>query len=160
VGRSLGACGEVMASLSEAQLGSVKLLIQTAPDSAIRNLEETLSSGAERHETMRVIQQMVAVEAADRRGRNAVFSPLTPMCGGKAGGPRRLRFPGSVLAQLWRGLRDAEPHAVQAVIVATNNPDPETDAVTAMDSLSRKAAQGLRARSNPGFEAAAAALDK
>src|SRR5215469_13442580 len=100
-----------MPGLSQSQLGSVQLLIQTAPDAAIRDLEATLSSGSERHETMRMIQQMVTVEAQDRRARNAVFSPLVVLCGPKRGTLRCLRFPGSTIAQLWRGLKEAAPAA-------------------------------------------------
>ena len=98
-----------MSSLSETQLGSVRLLIQTAPDTAIWDLEATLSSGAERHETMRMIQQMVTLEAADRRARNAVFSPLVPLCGPKLDSLRCLRFPGATLSRLWRGAEGSPP---------------------------------------------------
>jgi hypothetical protein len=149
-----------MPGLSEAQLGSVRLLIQTAPDTAIRDLEATLSSGSERHETMRMIQQMVTDEAADRRARNAVFSPLVALCGPKRETLRCLRFPGATIAQLWRGLKEAEPAAVQAATLAADQiQDPEGQPAAALDEASRLAAEGLRARSHPGYAAAAATLD-
>ncbi len=149
----------MMPGLSQSQLGGVKLLIQTAPDAAIRDLEATLSSGSERHETMRMIQQMVMAESADRRGRNAVFSPLVPLCGPKRETLRCLRFPGSTLGHMWRGLKEADPSGVQAAIAATCEYDADSSAIASLDQLCGRAAQGLRAKSNPGFQAAAAALD-
>jgi hypothetical protein len=108
---------------------------------------------------MRMIQQMVMVEAADRRARNAVFSPLVALCGPKRETLRCLRFPGSTIAQLWRGLKEAEPAKVQAAISAPPEYDPDGHVVAGFDDLSRLAGEGLRARSNPGFAAAATALD-
>ena len=148
-----------MPSLSDSQLGSVKLLIQTAPDSAIQDLEATLSSGSERHETMRTIQQMVVAEAADRRGRNATFSPLLPLCGPKRETLRCLRFPGSTLGHLWRGLKESCPTGVQAAITAASDIYAENTGVAGFDELCARASAGLRMQSNASFEAAAAALD-
>ena len=148
-----------MPGLSDAQLGSVKLLIQTAPDAAIQDLETTLSSGSERHETMRMIQQMVMSEAADRRGRNAVFSPLIPLCGPKRETLRCLRFPGSTLGHLWRGLKEADPSGVQAAIAAAGDYDTDGSVVARLDDLCGQAAHGLRGESNPGFQTASAALN-
>ena len=148
-----------MASLTEAQLGSVKLLIQTAPDAAIRDLETTLAVGSERHETMRAIQQMVVVEAADRRGRNAVFAPLTPLIGPVQETLRPLKFPTRALNQLWRGLKQADPAAVRTVIAGPNDYNPDQDWTALLDALAREAAEGFKARSNPSFAAAAEACE-
>jgi hypothetical protein len=147
-----------MAGLSEAKLGSVKLLIQTAPDAAISDLEATLSGCSERHETMRLIQQMVMTEAVDRRARNAVFSPLVPLCGPKRETLRRLRFPRAALVQLWRGLKLVDPEGVQAAFSVINDYDPAAAAIV-FDELCRKAAEGLRAKADPPFQTAAGLLD-
>ena len=148
-----------MPGLSETQLGGVKLLIQTAPDTAIWDLEETLSSGSERHETMRMIQQMVTVEAADRRARNTVFGPLAPMCGPKLDTLRCLRFPAGTLGRLWRGLKEAAPDAVKAAVDALTDHRTDIDRITPLDELCARAAEGVRGRTHPGFQAAAVALD-
>jgi len=148
-----------MASLSETQLGSVRLLIQAAPDAAIRDLETTLSTGSERHETMRLIQQMVTVESADRLARNAVFSPLVPLCGPKLDTLRCLRFPAMTLSRLWRGLKEEHPQDVAAAIAATREYDPEGPSQDIYDALCAKAASGLRAKSNAGYQAAATGLE-
>ncbi len=149
-----------MPNLSESQLGSVRLLIQTAPDTAIWDLEGTLSNGAERHETMRLIQQMVMTEASDRRGRNATFSPLVPLCGRKNETLRCLRFPASTLTHLWRALRAAAPADVEQAIATANHYDPEALNIAVLDTLCAKGAAGLRERSNPHFQSAAELLDK
>jgi hypothetical protein len=148
-----------MPKLSETQLGSVRLLIQTASDSAISDLETTLATGSERHETMRAIQQMVLAEASDRRARNAVFSPLAILCGPKRDTLRCLRFPGAALSHVWRALKEESPSAVEAAYAATHEYDPDGEAVALYDDLCAMAAAGLRARSNAGYQAAAAALD-
>jgi hypothetical protein len=149
-----------MGNLSQNQLGSVRLLIQTAPDLAIWDLETTLSSGSERHETMRLIQQMVIAEAADRRGRNAVFSPLVPLCAPKRETLRCLRFPSAILVHLWRALKQDAPQQVEQAVASANHYDPETSAIQVFDALCVRAAQGLRDRSNSHYQAGAEALDR
>ncbi len=148
-----------MANLSEVQLGSVRMLIEAASDRALRDLESTLSTGTVRHEGMRAIQQVVAAEACDRRGRLAVFAPLVPLCSPLREGWRGLLFPHSTLIHLWRGLKLDSPNLVQAASVAANDVSGEAP-TTGFDILCGKAAAGLRERGNPGFEAAAALLDK
>ncbi len=149
-----------MGNLSESQLGTVRTLIKAASDSAIRDLQQALSAGAEQHQTMRLIQKMVTDEAADRRGRDHVFAPLTPLCSGRSRGPGGLLFPPQTLARLWRGLHEASPVTVAAAIQAAGEFDPPVLVGEMYDGLCVTAAAGLRARSNPGYDAAAAGLDK
>ncbi len=148
-----------MTSLSEGQLGSVRTLIQTASDSAIRALEMTLSSGAERHDAMRVIQQVVAGEAADRRSRNLVFAPLAPLSAPASACVHDVRFPPVALSHLWRGLKAEAAGEVQAALATASDYDSEASADAGFDALCLKAAKGLRERANPSYAAAAEALD-
>ena len=149
-----------MASLSESRLGTVRSLIRSAPDTAIRDLEAALSSGAQSHENMRLVQQMVVAEAIDRRSRGAVFAPLVRLCparGGSAYGPS---FPLAVLVQLWNGLKEEAPREIAVIVAAISDPDFGAPSPAKLDALCVRAAAGLRARSNPGYLAAAEALER
>ncbi len=149
-----------MGNLSESQLGTVRTLIKAASDNAIRDLQQALSAGGEQHETMRLIQKMVMDEGADRRGRDNVFAPLLPLCSTASRGPGGLLFPPMTLARLWRGLREETPAAVAAAVAVAGDLDPPTPPGEMYDALCLQAAVGLRARSNPGYGAAAAGLDQ
>jgi hypothetical protein len=149
-----------MGNLSEDQLGSVRRLIQAASDRAIRDLEAALSSGAERHAAMRLIQRMVIAEAQDRRACALTFAPIAPMCRPRRDRPRGVIYPFSVLAHLWRGLRETRGAEVQRVVLAASNPDADPPTAEQLDELCAAASAGLQARSSPGFAAAAEVLDK
>ena len=149
-----------MANLSEIQLGSVRTLVEMASDSALRDLESTLSAGSGRHESMRLIQQVVAAETSDRRARITVFYPIAPLCSAPREGWRGLLFPASTLGHIWRGLKLESPNKVLAATVAANAFNGEPPSGVTFDDLCKQAAAGLRGRANPGYEAAANALDK
>ncbi len=149
-----------MGNLTESQLGTVRTLIKAASDSAIRDLQQALSVGAEQQGAMRLIQKMVLDESADRLGRDYVFAPLLPLCADKSRGPGGLLFPPMTLSRLWRGLREGFPDVVAAAVVAAHDLDPHTPPEVIYDTLCLKAAEGLRDRANPGYAAAASGLDQ
>lgn len=149
-----------MGQLTEIQLAGVRALLSAAPDSAVRSLEATLASGSERHETMRMIQAMVAAESVDRRARGAVFGPIAPLCGSARANLGGIVFPMRALSEVWAGLKTAGGRNVQLVLAAAQARHPEPPPREVYDQLCADAAAGLRARSNPGFEAAAAALEQ
>ena len=149
-----------MGQLSESQLSTVRSLLTSAPDNAVRDLESTLAEGSERHDVMRMIHGMVAAEALDRRARNAVFRPVAPLCsrpGGRLGG---VTFPLGALVGVWRGLKIDRSRNVELALAGADprGYEPPSDAV--YDELCAEAAAGLRARANEGYAAAAAALEK
>ena len=149
-----------MGHLSEVQLAGVRALLSAAPDGAVRALEATLASGSERHETMRMIQRMVAAEITDRRARNAVFLPIAPLCTPARAGIGGVVFPSAALTGVWNGLKADGGRNLQLVMAAAEARYPETPSSEVYDQLCADAAAGLRARSNPGYEAAATALEK
>ena len=149
-----------MPSLSESQLGTVKALIQAAPDRAIRELETALASSDDRHESMRMIHRMVHAEALDRRTRYAVFAPLMPLCAARPAGATGLHFPLSTPGLLWRGLKEDSPLDVQQAVALVSDPDPDELPGFSFNALCRIAVEGLRARSNAGYTAAAETLDR
>ena len=149
----------VMGQLSESRLATVRAILTSAPDYAVRDLETTLASGSDRHDVMRMIHSMVAAEALDRRARKAVFGPMAPLCS-----PARKRlggvtFPSAALAGSWRGLKIDGGRNVDLALAGADSRsfDPPSDEV--YDELCAAAAAGLRARANDGYIAAAAALE-
>ena len=52
-----------MGHLSESQISTVRALLTSAPDYAVRDLEATLAQCSERHDVMRIIRTMVAASA-------------------------------------------------------------------------------------------------
>ena len=149
-----------MANLNELQLGSVRTLVAAASDSALRDLQTSLSTGSGRHEGMRAIQQMVAAETSERLARVTVFAPLAPLCSPPREGWRGMLFPPSALVHVWRALKLESPREIQAATIGVNTNTGEPLSGTTFDGLCLQAAVGLRARSNPSYEAAANLLDK
>ena len=150
----------VMGHLSESRLATVRALLTSAPDYAVRDLETTLASGSDRHDVMRMIHAMVAAEALDRRARNATFGPITPLCSSARKRLGGVAFPSTALAGVWRGLKIDGGRSVDLALAGADSRsfDPPADEV--YDQLCAAAAAGLRARANEGYAAAAAALEK
>ncbi len=148
-----------MGQLSESQLATVRALLTSAPDAAVSDLESTLASGSDRHATMRMIHGLVSAEALDRRARNAVFRPIVPLCGTPRSGLRSPLFPMAALRGVWRGLKQADSRELRQALAGADphciDPPPED----VYDALCAEAAEGLRSGSNPGYAAAAAALE-
>ena len=113
-----------MAQMSDVKMTLVRGLIEQAPDLAVRNLLLALRADGRHDQSLTLVQQMVELEASDRRARNLVFAPIAPLCA-VAGPFSGLAFPPRALTLIWKalkelqllGLIDAVPtrmHAVQA----------------------------------------------
>jgi hypothetical protein len=146
-----------MSQVSEAKLAVVKGLIEQAPDSAIRNLLLALSADGGHDSGLTRVQQVVEAEAADRRTRNFVFSPIAPLCA-VAGPFSGLNFPPRTLSLIWKALKVEAPEDMTAAQAAAADWRAETSTPEAFDALCRRTAAGLRAGEGP-FQAAAAAAD-
>jgi hypothetical protein len=149
-----------MGQLTEARLASVRMLIQSAPDHVVCSLEAMLASGAEHSEPMRLIQQLVMLEMADRRARQAVFLPLVPLFIPFRANFPGLQFPPAALNRLWRALKLGAPQEAETAIAAAHEFATQTAPPGLYDGLCAAAAAGLRARSNEAYAEAAAILDK
>jgi hypothetical protein len=149
-----------MGQLTEARLGSVRLLIQSAPDHVVRSLDAMLASGAEHSEAMRIIQRLVMLEMADRRARQTVFMPLVPLFTPLRDNFLGLQFPPAALNRLWRALKRQSPREAEIAIAAAHEFAGQAAPPGLYDELCATAAAGLRASANEDYAAAAAMLDK
>jgi hypothetical protein len=92
-----------MAAPTSAQLGAVRTLIETAPQSALRSLGAALANAHDG--PMAAIRAMVETEQRERGFRDAVFAPLTPLFSAKPGALGGPRFPCRVSTLLWAELK-------------------------------------------------------
>lgn len=149
-----------MGQLSDSQLSTVRALLSTAPDCAVRDLEATLSSGSQGHDVMRMIQAMVASEALDRRARNAIFRPLIPLCTNARASLGGMIFPAAALANVWAGLKQSGGRQVEFALSLAAHGSVDEAPEGIYDQLCAEAAAGLRARANPSYTAAADLLEQ
>ena len=148
-----------MGAVNESRLGTVRTLIQAAPDSAIRSLAQSLSGSTDGQEAMRLIRGIVTDEAGDRRGRDAVFAPIVPLFGPALQTGRTLCFPSLALKRVWLGLKlEAPKETHEAIERACDDMLDTPAAIELLDGLCRTAAAGLRAKANPEFAAVDAIL--
>jgi hypothetical protein len=149
-----------MVALSERKIAIVRTLVESAPDRVVGRLQEALvDSGGD--SPLAGVRQLVELEARDRRLRNAVLMPITPMCVGDGVSERRLIFPARALSCLWHGLKNLAPDVV-ATIEASMTEDGSADDPSGryFDALTRLSASALRAREQRDFFVAAELCDR
>jgi hypothetical protein len=147
-----------MAGLPEQKFEIVRTLVQSAPDSVVGSLQAALANaGAD--PALATVRRLVEVEAADRRLRNMVLSPIAPLCVGDGRDPDRLRFPAAVLGALWRGLRTVAPHEVEFAAAILIDFRADESSPEPFDDLARRALAGLRVRQQRDFAHAADLAD-
>ncbi|HEY3814988.1 MAG TPA: hypothetical protein VGL66_17350 [Caulobacteraceae bacterium] len=117
------------------------MLIETAPDPALRSLEAALA-GADGG-PMAEIRRMITTEQAARGLRDAVLSPLMPLFGaaGAFGGPR---FPKRVCTVLWRELERRDAALVQKARKGHEDRYPDEPIPSSFDELCWRAGAHLR----------------
>jgi hypothetical protein len=140
-----GACSphesEPMAGPTSAKLGAVRMLIETAPDHALRSLQLALAGADDG--PMAQIRAMIQAEQKARALRDAVFAPLMPLFGpeGQLGGPR---FPKRVCAVLWSDLKRHDGALVEVARLAHEDRYPDEPIPPSFDELCAVAAWRLR----------------
>src|SRR5215469_14226249 len=96
------------------RLGVVRGLLETAPDSAVRDLDMALR--ADTSAALAPVRAMVRAELSDRGVRNVVLAPVAPLCAPRADGFKHALYPAGVLSRGWRALRALEPQTVSEVV--------------------------------------------
>jgi hypothetical protein len=92
------------------RLGVVRALLETAPDTAVHDLDMALR--ADTSAALAPVRGMVRAELQDRGVRDVVLAPAAPLCAPREDGFRQALFPAGALPRLWRGLKALEPRAV------------------------------------------------
>ena len=96
------------------RLGVVRALLETAPDSAVRDLDMALR--ADTSAALAPVRAMVRAELSDRGVRDVVLAPVALLCAPRADGFKQALFPAGALSRAWRTLKALEPDAVTAAV--------------------------------------------
>lgn len=147
-----------MGALPDQKLQIVRTLVETAPDQVVSSLQLALASAAG-DPALADVRRLVENEAADRRLRNAVLSPVIPFF---RAGPRPahgLSFPPRALSMIWRGLKEEAPTEVAVASRALVDFRPDESSPEPFDDLVDIAAHGLRTAKQKDYVAAIALLD-
>ncbi len=123
------------------RLGVVRTLLETAPDSAVRDLDMALR--ADTSPVLAPVRAMVRAELSDRGVRDVVLAPVAPLCAPRADGFKQALFPAGALSRAWRALRALEPHAVTVVVSNLTLTTGEESHPPACDDLCRAAAAAI-----------------
>ena len=124
------------------RLGIVRAMLETAPDSAVRDLDTALRGDSSA--SLAPVRALVRAEAADRAVRDLVLGPLVPLCFPRSDGFKQAQFPLAALSRVWKGLRAIEPRTIAVVSSSlTLEPDDE-NYPPALDDLCRSAAAAIR----------------
>ncbi len=129
-----------MGDLSQMRMGSVRRLLELAPDTAVHSLVDLLSSQAGSDVSVTAVRSLIDAEASDRRLRSAVFAPLAPLFR-PPGRISRLTLPPRTPEVLWRALKRLAPEAVAHAMEQASRTNGEPGA--AFDALAGEAASML-----------------
>ncbi len=141
-----------MGSLSHERIDVVRAMIETAPDNAVRELEAALRDDAA-GKGLAAVRELIDAEVWDRNVRDAVFSPLLPLCQPRGDGFEQIQFPAVVLPRLWRVMKKACPTPISVALASlTAGSDGEGAFPPAYDQLCREASAALQG-GDPQFAA-------
>ncbi len=124
------------------RLGVVSTLLETAPDSAIRDLDMALR--ADTSVVLAPVRAMVRAELSGRALRDVVLAPVAPLCSPRADGFKQALFPTGTLSRVWRALRTLEPNTVTAAVTSLTLGDQDENHPPACDDLCLAAAAAIR----------------
>lgn len=139
-----------MAAIAAHKLQIVRMLVETAPDSALRSLELALA-GVGGVGGLAQVRGLVEDETTDRFVRNNVLAPIVPMCAER--GPGQISFSPRVLPFIWKALKSTALRRVEEAAAKCNPWDLEQGSPEVFENLCRLAAQGLRDPQQEAFDA-------
>src|SRR3982751_4899293 len=102
-----------MGALSNVQFETLRTLVQSAPDAALRNLDMALQSDRSDSPAMAEIRRLIAIESGHRATRGRVLGPLLPLCTSSPNDFQRLVFPAATPSLIWRALQEHSPRWVE-----------------------------------------------
>jgi hypothetical protein len=132
-----------MPGLTERQSTVIGSLFAAAPDAAVRRLERALSEDVGQGGRLAQVYALAAREAAERRLRATVFSPVLPLC--RPSPFADPRFPAAIIPRLWAALRATRPESVAEAEAVCLDPQGGAFAPALVyNALCASAADGLR----------------
>jgi hypothetical protein len=140
----------IMAAIAAHKLQIVRMLVETAPDSALRSLELALA-GVGSVGGLAQVRGLVEDETSERFVRNNVLAPIVPLC--VVRGVAQISFSPRVLPFLWKALKTTAPQRIEEASAKCNPWDLEQGSPEVFDDLCRLAAQGLRDPEQAAFDA-------
>lgn len=140
-----------MAGIAANKLLMVRMLVETAPDAALRSLELALSGPAGGQGALAAVRRLVEDETAARYVRNSVLAPIVPLCASRDAD--QTAFPPRTLGLLWTALKAEAPRKVEEAAARCNPWDLEQGPPEVFNELCKIAAEGVRAQATPGFAA-------
>jgi hypothetical protein len=143
-----------MAAVAADKLLMVRKLVETVPDTALRNLELALAGTAG---ALAAVRDLVEKETTARYVRNSVLAPIVPLCAARDA--EQISFPPRTLRLLWAALRAQVPEQVEEAAARCNPWDLEEGTPEVFDELCAIAVKGLRAQTDDGFKALDAICD-
>ncbi len=146
-----------MPGLSPQKIEMLRALVSTSPDELVRTLEYAISADGG-NGPLAAIGAMVEAEAAERALRFAVLMPVAPLFE-TASAPGAPTWPRAALRTLWSAVSAESPSLVREAAEALHYLEPEDPTPEVFDALCCHAADGLEARSEAGYAAAAALCD-
>jgi hypothetical protein len=146
----------IMTAIAAHKLQVIRMLVETAPDSALRSLEMALS-GVGTTGGLAQVRGLVEGETSERFVRNNVLAPLAPLCAVRLRG--QISFAPRVLPLLWKALKVVAPRQVQEASAKCNPWDLEQGTPEVFDDLCKAAARGLRDPEQDAFDAVRALGD-
>ncbi len=145
-----------MGHLTQTRMGTVRRLLEQAPDAAVHDLERLIEQEADLDLPVEPLRDLLKDELADRRLREDVFAPLAPLFT-STDGRDSLRLPTSVQSVLWRDVKTAFGDGVRAARTAVQV-QARQHSYDLLDTLCLNAGQALQARDGR-FSSTLQALD-
>lgn len=142
-----------MGELSQSKRDVLMQLMHATPDSVLFTLESALMS-ARADPALVAVHNLFAKEAANRRVRDKVFMPIKPAFAPPSRG--RLRFPPTLLHEIWNALVDYRPSETEAAADTLTRWNPEIPNAAPFDRLCKLAALAIRSPPTERFESLAA----
>jgi hypothetical protein len=123
------------------RLGVVRALLESAPDSAVRDLDMALR--ADTSAALAPVRALVRAELTDRCVRDVVLAPVAPLCSPRTDGFKQAAFPTGALTRSWRTLKALDPQVVAEAVSGLTEATEEGGSPPACDDLCRALAAAI-----------------
>jgi len=117
------------------RLGVVGALLESAPDSVVRDLDMALR--ADTSAALAPVRAMVRAELTDRLARDVVLEPIALLCAPRTDGFKQTQFPAGALPRTWRTLKAMDSEMVAVAVSSLTLVKEDDSSALACDDLCR-----------------------